>query len=224
MKLPPAITVEIAPSVLSADFSRLADEVKDVERAGARIIHLDIMDGHFVPNITFGPPVIRSLRSACDLCYDAHLMISQPQRYIEDFAKAGTDNITFHIESEGDPFDTIKIIRSFGLSAGVCIKPKTAVADVLKVAEMCDMVLVMTVEPGFGGQSFMADCAKKCAQLRSELGDKIRIQVDGGISDKTAAIVTGFGADTLVAGSAIFGCRDRAAAINSILAAARGAN
>ncbi|AQQ10353.1 Ribulose-phosphate 3-epimerase [Sedimentisphaera cyanobacteriorum] len=216
MHLPEPGTIEIAPSLLSADFSCLAEEVSDVENSGVKIIHLDIMDGHFVPNITIGPPVVSSLRKTSDLCFDAHLMISQPQRYIKDFANAGADHITFHIEAEGDPRDTIAMIEEAGCSAGICIKPATSPEEVLEIASLCRMILVMTVEPGFGGQVFREKCAEKCAFLRETLGKDLRIEVDGGINEQTAGKAGQLGADTLVAGSAVFGSRNRREAIEKI--------
>lgn len=220
MRLPKPDTIEIAPSVLSADFARLAEEVKEVESCGANIIHLDVMDGHFVPNITFGAPIIAKLRKYSDRCFDAHLMISDPEKYLDDFIKAGCDHITFHIETTSSPKKLIDKIHSAGLTAGVCIKPATSVDTIAQIAPICDMVLVMTVEPGFGGQSFMPDAAQKCKQLRDIVGNKVRIEVDGGIAPDTAGIVTNLGADTLVAGNAIFAQKDRQKAIDEILAAA----
>ncbi len=221
MKLPKPSTIEIAPSILSADFARLADEVKDVERCGAKIIHLDIMDAHFVPNLTFGAPVIAKLRKYSTLCFDTHLMIENPDKYLDDFIKAGSDHITFHIETTNEPRKLIDRIHAAGLTAGVCIKPKTGVDTIADIAAMCEMVLVMTVEPGFGGQSFMHDAVKKCEQLRKIVGDKVRIEVDGGIDPTTSAIAVDCGADTLVAGSAVFSKPDRQKAINDILALRR---
>ncbi|ARN57293.1 ribulose-phosphate 3-epimerase [Sedimentisphaera salicampi] len=221
MQLPKPGTIEIAPSLLSADFSCLAEEVADVEKSGVKIIHLDIMDGHFVPNITIGPPVIASLRKTSDLCFDAHLMISQPQRYIKDFAKAGANHITFHIEAEGAPHETISMIQSFGCSAGICIKPATNPEEVLEIASLCRMILVMTVEPGFGGQVFREKCAEKCIFLRETLGKDVRIEVDGGINETTAGKAGELGADTLVAGSAVFGSKNRQEAVEKISASAK---
>lgn len=216
MRLPPAGTIEVAPSILSADFGKLAGEIADVAAAGVKIVHLDVMDGHFVPNLTIGPPVIAKLRKHSDLVFDSHLMISEPDRYLEAFAKAGVDNITFHIEVVDDPKAMVARIRDLGCTAGVTLNPETPVRAVEKIAPLCDMVLVMTVHPGFGGQKFMPDAARKIADVRKIVGPDIRIEVDGGIDPETTPIVVSYGADTLVAGNAIFGRPDRQAAIDAI--------
>ncbi len=215
-KLPRTGTIEIAPSILSADFAKLADEAADVAAAGVKILHLDVMDGHFVPNITFGPPVVQKLRQYSRLVFDAHLMITDPDKYAPIFVKAGADHITFHIEVSPDPTGLINKLHDMGASAGLCINPKTQVKTIEKYARLCEMILVMTVEPGFGGQSFMADAAKKIIDVRKLVGPDIRVEVDGGIDPNTAGIVIGYGADTLVAGNAIFGKADRKAAIEAI--------
>ena len=216
MKLPKAGTIEIAPSILSADFARLADELADVESAGVNIVHLDVMDGHFVPNITIGPPVIAKLRKVCNLAFDCHLMISDPAKYAPQFIEAGVDHITFHIEAEPQAKMLIDKLHTAGVGAGVCLNPKTPVKTIEKIAPLCDMVLVMTVEPGFGGQEFMADAAKKVAEIKKIVGSETRIEVDGGLDAETAPVVVSYGADTLVAGNAVFAQNDRAAAINAI--------
>jgi len=216
MRLPEPGTVEIAPSILSADFGRLADEIAQVEAAGVKIVHLDVMDGHFVPNITIGPPVIAKLRKHSSLVFDAHLMISEPGKYVEAFAKAGVDNITFHIEVVDEPERMVDRIHDLGCTAGITLNPKTPVETIAKVAPLCEMVLVMTVEPGFGGQAFMPDAAAKIPAVRQIVGPAVRIEVDGGIDPQTTPIVVAHGADTLVAGNAIFGRPDRAAAINAL--------
>jgi len=216
MRLPRAGTIEVAPSVLSADFSRLADEIGEITSAGVKIVHLDVMDGHFVPNITIGPPVIAKLRKISDLVFDAHLMISEPAEYAERFVEAGADHVTFHIEAADDPEAIIEKLHNLGRTAGICLNPDTPVEAIAQVAPLCDMVLVMTVHPGFGGQKFMPEAAKKIAQVRQMVGPDIRIEVDGGIDAKTTPIVVSYGADTLVAGNAIFGKSDRTAAINAI--------
>jgi len=221
LRLPKAGTIEISPSVLSCDFAKLADEVAEVESAGAKIIHLDVMDGHFVPNITFGPPVIAKLRKYTDLTFDAHLMITDPEKYAESFVKAGVDHITFHIEVCEEPERLIDKLHKLGVTAGVCINPETDVKAIEKVASLCDMVLVMTVHPGFGGQSFIAEAAEKLKPVRQLVGGEIRVQVDGGINPTNSGKVISLGADTLVAGNAIFSKTDRAAAINAILEAAK---
>ena len=215
-KLPKAGTIEVAPSILSADFAKLADEIAQVEKAGVKIIHLDVMDGHFVPNISFGPPVIAKLRKYSTLVFDSHLMISEPQRYADEFIKAGVDNITFHIEVVPNPADFIKKLHDKGISAGLCLNPETSVSKIEKYAHLADMILVMTVHPGFGGQSFIQEAADKIKPIRQLVGPNIRIEVDGGIDPKTTPIVTALGADTLVAGFAIFSKPDRAKAINDI--------
>ena len=221
MKLPKAGTIEIAPSILSADFARLADEIAGIESAGVSMVHLDVMDGHFVPNITIGPPVIAKLRKYSNLVFDAHLMISEPAKYAERFVEAGADHITFHIEVGDEPQRLIEKLHKLGCSAGICLNPETPVEQIEGVAPLCDMVLVMTVRPGFGAQEFMPEAAKKIVRVREILGPDIRIEVDGGIDPQTAPTVVSYGADTLVAGNAIFAKSDRIAAINAIREAAR---
>lgn len=215
-QMPKAGTVEIVPSILSADFARLADEIAIVASAGVKMLHLDVMDGHFVPNITIGPPVIAKLRKHSDLFFDSHLMISEPARYIEAFAKAGVNNITFHIEVTDEPERIVEQIHALGCTAGITLNPETPVESIRKVAPLCEMVLVMTVRPGFGGQSFMADAARKVIEVRRMVGPHIRVEVDGGIDPDTTPIVVSYGADTLVAGNAIFGQADRIAAIEAL--------
>lgn len=214
--LPKPGTVQIVPSILSADFAHLASEIKEVENAGVKMVHLDVMDGHFVPNITIGPPVIGKLRKCTDLFFDSHLMISEPARYADTFIEAGVNNLTFHIEVEPEPEKLIQKLHDRGVSAGICLNPETPVEKIEPYATLCDMILVMTVHPGFGGQKFMPDAAKKVSHLRKLAGDKVRIEVDGGISPDTAGLVVSYGADTLVAGNAIFGRQDRKKAIEAI--------
>lgn len=221
MRLPKAGTIEIAPSILSADFANLADEIALVESAGVSMVHLDVMDGHFVPNITIGPPVVEKLRAVSDLVFDAHLMISEPQRYVERFVKAGADHITFHIEVVDKPLKLIKKLHDLNCTAGICLNPETPVEAIEAVASAFDMVLVMTVHPGFGGQQFIAEAAEKIIQIRRIVGPDKRVEVDGGIDPQTVPTVTSYGADTLVAGNAIFGETDRIAAINAIRLACR---
>ena len=216
MRLPKAGTIEIAPSVLSADFARLADEIRQIESAGVSIVHLDVMDGHFVPNITIGPPVIAKLRKCTELVFDTHLMISDPAQYAKRFVEAGADHITFHIEAADEPEKLIDRLHNLGVTAGICLNPDTQTEAIRSVAPLCDMVLVMTVHPGFGAQKFMLEAAKKIIQVREIVGPEIRIEVDGGIDSKTAPTVVSYGADTLVAGNAIFAKTDRIAAINAI--------
>jgi len=221
LRLPKAGTIEIAPSILSADFARLADEIAIVESAGVKIVHLDVMDGHFVPNITIGPPVVAKLRRYSKLVFDAHLMITDPAVYAPRFAEAGANHITFHIEAANKPQDLIDQIHKLGCTAGICLNPETPVDTIKTVGPLCDMVLVMTVHPGFGGQEFIPESAEKIAQVRQIVGPNIRVEVDGGIDPQTAPIVVSNGADTLVAGYAIFGKPDRIAAINAIRAACK---
>ncbi len=217
--LPKAGSIEINPSILSADFARLADEIAVIERAGVRMVHLDVMDGHFVPNITIGPPVVAKLRKCSKLFFDSHLMISEPRRYAKPFVDAGVNHITFHIEVEDRPVEFIDVLHNMGVTAGICINPETGVERIEEVARLCDMVLVMTVHPGFGGQRFMADAAKKIVRVREMVGPDVRVEVDGGIDAETALIVVGYGADTLVVGNAIFSQEDRIGAIEAIRAA-----
>ena len=215
-RLPKAGTFELAPSILSADFSNLASEIGEVTAEGIKIVHLDVMDGHFVPNITFGPPAVKWIRKCTDAVLDAHLMITDPKKYAPEFIKAGADHITFHIETVANPEEFIKQLRDLGVTVGVCLNPETPVDSVEKAAPLCDMVLVMSVHPGFGGQSFIDEAAKKCIRLREVVGPEVRIEVDGGIDPDTIAIVRDYGADTFVAGNAIFGKADRSEAIAAL--------
>ncbi|MDH7598302.1 MAG: ribulose-phosphate 3-epimerase [Sedimentisphaerales bacterium] len=219
-RLPKAGTIQVVPSILSADFARLADELATVKAAGLEVVHLDVMDGHFVPNITIGPPVIARLRACTDLVFDTHLMITSPERYIDAFVDAGADHITFHIETCLRPLELIDRLHKMGVSAGLCLNPDTPVDQIEPFAAASDMVLVMTVQPGFGGQAFMPDAARKVITVRQLVGPQVRVEVDGGIDPQTTPIVVGYGADTLVAGNAIFGQADRIAAIMAIQAAA----
>ncbi|MCK5001038.1 MAG: ribulose-phosphate 3-epimerase [Anaerohalosphaera sp.] len=215
-KLPQAGTIEISPSILSADFAKLAAEIADVEAAGVKMLHLDIMDGHFVPNITFGPPIVAKLRKCSNLVFDTHLMITDPEKYAPRFIEAGSDHITFHIETVSDPVAFVEHLHSLGVTCGVTLNPETPVETIEAVAPLCDMVLVMTVHPGFGGQKFIDEAARKCTRIRQIVGDSVRIEVDGGVDPTTTPTVIEYGADTLVAGNAIFGQADRTAAINAI--------
>lgn len=209
----------ISPSILASDFSHLADEVISIEKAGADLVHIDVMDGMFVPNITLGAPVIKCLKGKTALPFDVHLMIEEPKRYIGDFASAGADIITFHIEATDDVRGTIEEIKKHGIKAAISLKPKTPAEAVFPYLDDLYMVLVMTVEPGFGGQSFMPDMMPKVRAIREETvrrGLDMRIQVDGGIDDKTVSQATENGADVLVAGSYVFRAQDRKDAIEKL--------
>lgn len=209
----------ISPSILASDFSHLADEVISIEKAGADLVHIDVMDGMFVPNITLGAPVIKCLKGKTALPFDVHLMIEEPKRYIGDFASAGADIITFHIEATDDVRGTIEEIKKHGIKAAISLKPKTPAEAVFPYLDDLYMVLVMTVEPGFGGQSFMPDMMPKVRAIREEAvrkGLDMRIQVDGGIDDKTVSQATENGADVLVAGSYVFRAQDRRDAIERL--------
>ncbi len=209
--------IRIAPSMLAADFARLAEHVVEVESAGAEVLHLDVMDGHFVPNISYGAPVIASIRKQSKMFFDAHLMIEEPKRYAEEFVKAGCDHITFHIEVTDEPRAVVKHIRELGVSVGVCLNPTTEIGTIESIIEQVDMVLVMSVWPGFGGQSFITDVLPKVAELRTRLGDHQRLELDGGVDAKTITEAAKAGADTFVAGTAIFGKPDPGAAYAELL-------
>lgn len=209
----------IAPSLLAADFSKLSDEVIRMNIAGADWLHLDVMDGHFVPNLSFGPPVIAAIRDVTDMPFDVHLMIDDPLRYTPMFLKAGADSITFHAESSSDIGATIDIIRSGGAKAAIALKPGTDVSVVFPYLDKLFMVLVMTVEPGFGGQKFMPDMLEKVRALKKRKPGLL-VQVDGGIHKETARLAAQAGTDVLVAGTALFGAKDARLAIDEMRAAA----
>ena len=211
--------IKISPSVLACDLSRLAEEVKSINDAGADMVHLDVMDGTFVTNISFGLPVIASLRKNTDMFFDVHLMIDRPERYAERFIEAGADLLTFHYEASECPEKTLDLIRSMGKKAGLSVKPATPIDTVFPLLDKCDLVLVMTVEPGYGGQSFMHETLGKIKTLREEISRRnldVDIQVDGGINAETARLVKEAGANNLVAGSYVFKESDRRSAIDSL--------
>ena len=207
----------ISPSILSADFANLERDIKTVEKYGADWLHVDVMDGHFVPNITIGVPVVKSLKAVSSIPLDVHLMIENPEKYIEPFAKAGADILTFHYEAAKDKVETIvNLIKSFNIKAGLSIKPKTSPDEILDYLPQIDMLLVMTVEPGFGGQKFMPECAEKFPVIKKYAPENMIIQVDGGINAETARVCTQYGANSLVAGNYIYKAADIKSAIESL--------
>ena len=215
------MNVKIAPSLLSANFAKLAEEIASVEKK-ADLLHLDVMDGHFVPNITMGPAIIKACRAVSKLTFDCHLMIEEPQRYIDGFLDAGANMISVHYEAEPHLQRALQMIRDGGAKAGIAINPGTPAESLTTAIEFCDFVLVMTVNPGFGGQRFIEPVVGKIrhiAQMIRERGVPVEIEVDGGIDAKTAPLVVSAGATILVAGSAIFGQQDRTAAMESIRSA-----
>lgn len=197
----------LSPSILAADFARLGEQIKEADEAGAEYIHIDVMDGVFVPSISFGMPVIRTIRKVTNRVFDVHLMIVEPDRYLKEFKECGADSITFHLEATDDAEETINLIRSLGCRVGMSIKPKTPVEAVRKYLPKLDMLLVMTVEPGFGGQKYIPESTERIRRVREmadEMGLDLDIQVDGGITVDNAKVVLDAGANVIVAGSAVF--------------------
>ena len=212
--------VSIAPSLLSADFARLAESLRAAEDAGADLHHVDVMDGHFVPNLTIGPPVVKAIKRAARAPLDCHLMIDRPLRYAKAFADAGADGITFHVEAKDPPREVAAAIRALGKRVGVALNPDTPLERLDEVLDLVDMVLVMSVVPGFGGQAFIADVLSKTRALRSERGFEGDVEMDGGINRDTVAACAEAGANVLVAGTAVYGQSDMKAAVRDLRAAA----
>lgn len=211
--------IKISPSILSADFSKLGEEIRSIQKAGADYIHIDVMDGSFVPNITIGNEVVKSIRPISDLPYDVHLMINNPDSHIKAFAEAGSDIITIHAEASIHLDRSLALIKSFGKKAGVSLVPSTHEDALDYVMENLDLILVMTVNPGFGGQKFLSSQLKKIENIRKKIeksGRKIELEVDGGVNDETVKLVTSAGADVLVSGSYIFGSKNYAEAISKL--------
>ena len=209
--------IKLAPSILSADFASLGAQVKQIEEAGAQYLHIDVMDGHFVPNISFGAPIMKSIRKLSNLVFDVHLMISDPYRYIDDFAKAGADIITFHVNSDSDVMKTLEKIKSHGIKCGLAVNPDIDVSLLYPYREYLDMVLIMSVYAGFGGQSYIDDVNEKIKAAREFFGPDMDIQVDGGINLKNKDIPVSYGANVLVAGTAVFGAEDIELAVKEFL-------
>lgn len=210
--------VIISPSILSSDFANLGRDIRLIENGGADWVHIDVMDGHFVPNITIGVPVVKSIRRVTKLPFDVHLMIENPKKYIKSFAEAGADIITFHFEAveRREVIEIADYIKSFGIKAGLSIKPKTPPEEIIEYVGYFDLILVMTVEPGFGGQEFMPECAQKITLIKRFADEKLIIQVDGGINTQTARVCTRLGANSLVAGSYIYNAENIEDAIKSL--------
>ncbi len=212
--------IKLSPSILSCNFAYLAEDIKKAENAGAQYMHIDVMDGHFVPNLSFGTCVVSSIRPVSNTVFDVHLMIYNLERYIPDFCKAGADIITFHVEATDDPDKIIELIRSFGKKVGISVKPGTPFSAVEKYMDKIDMLLIMTVEPGFGGQKFMADMLPKIREAKhycEKNNLSVDIEVDGGINPETCKLCTDAGANVIVAGSAVFGAPDIKQAVESFI-------
>lgn len=217
------MSIILSPSILSADFSKLGEEIQAVERGGAQYLHIDVMDGHFVPNISYGQPVIKALRPQSKLCFDVHLMIQDPLRYIDDFCACGADIITFHLESTDEPQAVLRAIHANHKKAGVAIKPSTSPTALAPYLSACDMILVMTVEPGFGAQKLLPETLQHVHTVRQMIrnaGAQIDLEVDGGIKAENIALAAKAGANVFVAGSAVFCAADKAAALQQLRTAA----
>lgn len=209
--------IYISPSILSSDFANLENEINKLEASGADWIHVDVMDGHFVPNITIGAPVVKAIRKICSIPLDVHLMIENPEKYIKDFALAGSDIITFHYEAaKNSVIETIELIKSYEKKVGLSIKPNTKAEEIFPYIDMVDMILIMTVEPGFGGQKFMENCALKIKEIKTQQNKDIIIQADGGINKDTAKICRDYGATSLVAGNYLYTSNNMKEAIASL--------
>ncbi len=208
--------IRMAPSLLAADFTRLGEQVAMIEKGGAEVLHLDVMDGHFVPNLSYGVPIIESIREQSNMFFDTHLMIEEPQRYAESFVKAGSDLITFHIEVVNNPLAVVEHIRELGVSVGVSLNPTTPVSAIASIIDVVDLVLIMSIWPGFGGQKFMPEVLPKVAELKKLLGSHQRLEIDGGIGPESIGLAVEAGVDTLVAGTAIFRQPDPVAAMRHL--------
>lgn len=209
----------IAPSLLSADFTKLGEEIREIEAAGTKVLHIDIMDGHFVPNLTFGYSMVKALRPLSGMVFDVHLMMTNPLAYLENFAKAGSDIITVHVECDDDLHTCIDRLHALGVKAGLSVKPKTAPEALFPYLDKLNHILVMTVEPGFGGQSMMPDCLDKIAVIKAECASRgltVPVMIDGGVNAQNVQTAAKAGADMMVAGNAVFGAKDRAAAFRAL--------